>query len=347
MKTNTSSWLLPALLAGSAAAQVPTVLPTGLERVWAGNNGTGTGYATQNGISQNLYLAPFVLGTPISGIGFRRTATTSDYVAVTVDFEVTLSSTAADLTTLSATFANNLGADATVVFPRQLINVPARLANSSPTDFFPVMNTVPWLFNLGPNLLIQCKSYGTGNVNTWRMDRCFERTTAGEAVSWGRACSAATVGSTSSAPAYMPGASLSFTLAGAAASQAALAFLGFDLSSAFGVVPLPLDLGVAGMTGCTLLVPPTVVLPGATDATGAAALPLAIPNDPTLSAAGFGMQWFYFDPNAGNPLGMLSTQGRLFRVGPLVCPNRYVWNLSNVAATTGSLQAGGPVVQIL
>jgi hypothetical protein len=59
------------------------------------------------------------------------------------------------------------------------------------------------------------------------------------------------------------------------------------------------------------------------------------------------VQWLYVDPNASNPALVLSTRARLVRVGPLVAPNRYVWDLSNVNAATGSLQPGGPIAQIV
>jgi hypothetical protein len=343
MQKNSLSLLCCCVLS-PLAAQTARVLPAGYDTMWAGNNGTGTGYATQNGISQNLFIAPFNVGTSVQGVGFRRTATTADFVSVRIDFEMTLSSTTADLTTLSATFANNLGGDAAVVFPRQIVNVPARAANSSPADFF-TLPTAAWVFN-GPNFLVQCKSYGTGSVNIWRMDRFFERATVGEAITWGTACSTATVSSTSTAPSYMPGSSITFTLAGAAPSQPAFAFLGFDATRLSGTIPLPVDLGLIGATGCTLLVDTLVTLPNATDAAGAASFLLPLPGA-GVSGAGFGVQWLYVDPNASNPALVLSTRARLVRVGPLVAPNRYVWDLSNVNAATGSLQAGGPIAQIV
>ncbi len=329
-------------LLGALPAQTSRVLPAGYETVWAGNNGTGVGYATQNGISQNLYIAPFSSGTSVVEVGFRRTATTADFAGVTVDFEVGLSSTTADLTTLSSTFASNLGADATVVFPRRLVNVPARAANSSPLDWVSLPIT-PWVFN-GPNFLIECKSYGTGSVNGWRMDRCFERTTAGEAISWGTACSTAAVNSTSSTPAYMPGSTVTFTLANATASQPAFALLGFDLTSLLGAIPLPLDLTPWGVTGCTLLVDMTASIATTTDAAGGASLSFALPSA-GVTGLGFGVQWMYVDPSA-SPLPLRSTVGRLVHVGPLVCANRYVYSLSNVGAATGTLQAGGPIARV-
>lgn len=333
------------VLAASAAAQTSRVLPDdSLENVWAGNNGTGVGYATQNGISQNLYIAPFSVGSSVQGVGFRRTATTVDFPSFTIDFEISLSSTPADLATLSSTFANNRGSDHTAVLPRQMINIPARAANSAPSSFF-TLPTTPWTF-AGPNLLIECKSYGTGNVTAWRMDRCFERTTVGEAINWGQSCSTATVASTGGTPAYVGGSTVTLTLAGAAATQPAIALLGFDLNRAFGALPLPYDLGTLGMTGCTLLVDPLAQLATATDGAGAASVALPIPSA-GATGLGFGLQWLYADPAASNPLGLVTTTARLVRVGPLICPNRYVWDLSNVNAVTGSLQAGGPVANVI
>lgn len=332
--------------ASAALAQFPIVLPAGNDLVFAGNNGTGVGYAANKGISQNLYIPPFTVGS-ISAVGFRRTATSTDFAAQTIDFEITLSSTTADLATLSATFANNLGADQTVTFPRTLVSIPAAAANSSPSDFVVMPGQAPWLFGLGgPNLLIQCKSYGPGtNVNAWRMDRCFERTTAGEAVTWGRSCSTATISSSSTAPAYMPGSTLTFALASAPTLQPAFATFGFDQTNASGL-PLPADLTIFGMPGCTLLNSLDAVLPTATDGAGAASVQLTIPGNAGLAGLGFGMQWIHGDPNAGNALGLVTTAGRVFHIGALICANRYVYSLSNEAALTGTLQAGGPVVKL-
>lgn len=332
-------------LAAAVHGQSARVLPAGhYDNVFAGNNGTGTGYATQNGISQNLYIAPFAVGTIVQGVGFRRTATTVDFASINIDFELTLSSTVADLTTLSATFANNPGADATVVLPRQVVSIPVRAANSSPTDWV-TLPTTPWPFG-GPNFLVQCASYGSGGVNPWRMDRCFERPTVGEAITWGTACSSATVGSTSPSPAYMPGGTFDITLSGAAPGQPAFALLGFDLAHLYGAFPLPLDLSPLGMTGCTLLVDAAATLATATNAGGGASITVPIPSQ-GVTGIGLGIQWFYADPAASNPLRVLSTVGRLVHFGPLLCANRYVWSLTNVNATTGSLQAGGPVTQII
>lgn len=99
------------------------------------------------------------------------------------------------------------------------------------------------------------------------------------------------------------------------------------------------------MTGCTLLTDPAITVPMLTDGSGGASLPIPIP---TAGASGVGvaMQWIYFDPAMPNPLGLLSTNGRLVHIGPLICPNRYVYDLFNVNSLTGTVQAGGPIAQV-
>jgi hypothetical protein len=105
---------------------------------------------------------------------------------------------------------------------------------------------------------------------------------------------------------------------------------------------LPLD--AAGMTGCVLLVEPAVMISTVTSSTGDASLPLTIPGTPGLSAKPISFQWLHRDPAGTNPTPLFTTGGRLVQVGPVLCANRYVYDLFDENAATGSLQAGGPVV---
>jgi hypothetical protein len=277
----------------------------------------------------------------VLGVGFRRTAGITDYAGLTLDLEILLSSTTATLATLSSTFAANLGNDAAVVFPRQMINIPARAANSGPGDFIMFPTSAPWAFN-GPNFLVQIKAFApTWSSTGYRCDRCFAATT-GESISFGRGCGAGTAASTG---AYAPGATFNITLAAAAPNQPALSFLGFDLQN-FGGVPFPLDLTALGMTGCVLLVPPAFPGVSLTDGSGAASLAVPVPNDASLSNVAMGFQWIYADPNSGNPVGFLTSNGRFVRLGPRTCPNRYVYDLFDETVPTGTLQAGGPIARV-
>jgi len=338
--------LLAVLGACPLPAQRSQVLPDRYGGVWAGNNGTGTALGTPKGIVQTLYPAPFAAPqTLIFSVGFRRNGSAVDYAPFSADMEVVVSSSAASLQTLSATFAANLGPDATAFLPRQVVNVPAFPANSSPGGFldFPVVQ--PFVFGAaGPNLLVQVKCFApTWTSIPFRVDRCFAYPTSGNAISFGAGCGAAKAGSTA-AGSYMPGTAFELTLAGAPAGQPALALIAADLWGFLGV-PLPLDLSFAGMTGCLLLVPPALSASTVPDAAGAARLGLQVPNDPWVAELAVGAQWLYGDPAAPGPLKLLLSDARALRFGPIPCQTRYVYDLFDETKTTGSLQAGGPVAR--
>jgi hypothetical protein len=75
-------------------------------------------------------------------------------------------------------------------------------------------------------------------------------------------------------------------------------------------------------------------------------LPLSIPNDSSLSNRALGLQWLHGDPSI-NPVPFATTNGRLVTIGPVVCTNRYVYDLFDDTKTTGTLQAGGPIMQLV
>jgi hypothetical protein len=332
------------LLAAAAAAQTSEVLPLSRHATtWGGNNGTGTLFGGTKGISQNLYIAPFATDQKVVSVGFRRTAGTTAYAALQLDFEVLLSSTTANLSTLSATFASNLGTDATVVVPRGIINVPARGPNSSPADWVDLPANAPWVFN-GPNLIVQAKAFASTWTSTgYRCDRVFERTTAGESIAYGTGCGPATATTTSTAPSYMAGSTITFSLASAPASQPAFLMLGADLTQWL-AIPLPFDLTPLGMNGCWLLTSPDLTFGGITSGTGAASVQLPIPGG--FSNVAVGAQWLYSNPNSGAPSQLQTSQARQVTVGPILAPNRYVYDLFSETVATGTLQAGGPVARL-
>lgn len=330
------------LLLVPLAAQTKRTLPPAFDRIWGGNNGTGTVFGGTKGISQNLYEGWVPAPGLVMGVGFRRTAGITDYAGFTLDFEIVLSDTTATSATLSATFANNLGTNTTAVLPRQMINVPARDRNSPPSAWIEFMSATPWLFQ-GPNLLIQTKAFATTwTVTGHRPDRTFA-STGGEALNFGSNCGAATISSTTTGS-YLPGSSLSLTLAGAPAVVPSILLLGVDLTT-MGAIPLPLDLGVIGMTNCLLHVAPVVNFPATTDSAGAASMTFGIPaGTPSFPLA---FEWFYVDPSAPRAFAMSATNGRYVQIGPRVPGHRYVWDLFDETALTGSLQDGGPVVRVV
>ena len=93
----------------------------------------------------------------------------------------------------------------------------------------------------------------------------------------------------------------------------ALAFCaaGNNITS-FQGIPLPIDLGILGAPGCSILVNHIVFLRGVTTGAGSgggsASFSWPIPNDPTLSGAKLWFQTYLFDLG-GNPLGLTTTGG--------------------------------------
>jgi hypothetical protein len=114
---------------------------------------------------------------------------------------------------------------------------------------------------------------------------------------------------------------------------------------------LPFDLSLVGAgPGCALLVNPGYrVVAYFTDPAGAASSSLTIPAG--FGRFGTGWQWATLvTPSRSNPLGLETTANRAIWIGPeLVVPNaQYVWDLSNVNATTGNSTTDSvPVVQFL
>ena len=303
--------LAPLALLGAVPAQVNHTLPPIFDRIWGGNNGTGTAYGGTKGISQNLYENWLNNPSFVFGIGFRRTATTADYPAFSLDFEIVLSETTATWATLSSTFAANLGTNVTAVLPRQIINIPAKDKNTPPQDFISFPITTPWFYQ-GPALLIQTKAFAAVWASTWfRPDRTFASATSGEAINWGGNCGSATITSTATGS-YLSGSGFSVTLGGAPSTQPSVLMLGTDLT-VYGGLPLPLDLTLVNMPGCLLHVAPLLSFNALTDAAGAANLNFSIPaGTPSFPLA---FEWFYGDPTAPRPVTVSGTNGRYMPSG--------------------------------
>jgi hypothetical protein len=105
----------------------------------------------------------------------------------------------------------------------------------------------------------------------------------------------------------------SVDLSGARAQTAAGLILGAS-KTVWGAFTLPLALAPLGAPGCALLASFDVLIGAATDANGAASLPLAIPNAPSLVSVVFHNQWFVVDQNA-NQLGAAWSNGGTATIG--------------------------------
>ena len=109
------------------------------------------------------------------------------------------------------------------------------------------------------------------------------------------------------------GQALAVNLSNAAANVPATLLIGTS-NTMTGGLPLPVDLGVIGASGCSLLVGTQASLGYTTDNAGAVSATLQIPSDPTLAGYNAFLQFFIVDFGANN-LGLVSTEANQLIVG--------------------------------
>ncbi len=97
------------------------------------------------------------------------------------------------------------------------------------------------------------------------------------------------------------------------ASSAALLITGVS-NTTWGVIPLPLDLTVAGAPNCNLLVSFDFTLGVATDANGNSSAQIGLPNQTSLIGVQFFQQWAVLDA-AANALGLAFSDGGAAKIG--------------------------------
>lgn len=343
--------ILGALAPWSAlAAQTSLVLPSEYDLAWGRGSTAALGGNTTR--TQHIFANPFPIGTVVLGVGFRPTASTIDRAAFTAEIEIQLSSTPATPGALNTNFANNIGSDVTVVFPRQLVTIPAMPANRGTGQFAEILFPTPFVFGLNAetNINVDLFVYSRSAGASWSTDRAFAAAN-GRASTAGIGCGTGTINSTSLTPAYVAGSPMTITLANAPSSSLALLLPSLNQKFYVPGINLPVDLQTYGAAaGCNLLVDPSL---GATafitDAAGAASSVFTPPTG--IGRIGVAWQWLYLVNNtAANPLGIEATASRATWIGPeVVVPGgQYVWNLSSVTGATGTATTDSvPIVKFL
>ncbi|MGE3172939.1 MAG: hypothetical protein AB7O97_09975 [Planctomycetota bacterium] len=347
---STPSLLAVAALSAVAAAQTPVVLPPSFDLSYGTSSTSLLGGDTTR--TQLVFAAPFPIGTPIFGVGFRCAAGTADRASFTADIEIMMSSSTAAPGALSSTFTTNQGSDLTVVFPRQMATIPANPANRSTGQFAQFVFPTPYIVGLNgdANVVIDVFVHGRSAGASWSTDRAFASAN-GRLTTYGIGCGAGTITSTTATSAYLAGGSFTVDLNNAPPSTFGLLMYSVDQKEVVPGLLLPLDLSILGLaTGCDLMVNPSG---GATayaaDAVGHISVPFTIP--PGIAEVGVGWQWGYFvAPSAANPAGIEVTNVRQTYIGPqVVVPNaQYVWDLFDVNAATGTNTTNSvPITQFL
>lgn len=335
-------------LGASAHAQRSIVLPAAFERGFGRSSTSALGGSSTR--TQLVFASPFALNTVVLGVGLRCNGGTADRAAFSADLEVRASSTANAPGALSSTFTANVGSDEVVVLPRQMVSVQAMPANRAPATFALMPFATPFVYgtNANPNINIDLLVYGRSTGASWSTDRCFA-STSGVAGTVGQGCGTATIGSTSTNGSYVAGSTVNLSLSGATPNALAWLLPSVDMNELIPGFRLPFDLAAIGAgVGCDLMVSPLLNVPIAVDGAGAASLSIPLGRVARLATA---WQWLYqVAPSGTNPLGIATSAVRRIFVGPEECTpiGQYVWDLSNVNATTGTSTTDAvPIVEFI
>jgi hypothetical protein len=148
-------------------------------------------------------------------------------------------------------------------------------------------------------------------TSTWPiLDLSMPRTLAASLMPYGQSCAApGTIEWSFSSQPNLGNANFRVGLRNGTPNTPALLCLGqgFSFSTVFGQA-LPIGLGSIGLGSCLLHCDPILQSGIALDGTGSASALAAIPNDPALAGATFGLQWFGAQAGA-NALGFVASEG--------------------------------------
>ena len=97
-------------------------------------------------------------------------------------------------------------------------------------------------------------------------------------------------------------------LSGAEPGQSAFLTLGVS-NQMWGTLPLPVDLGIIGAPGCSVLASREISIGAATNGSGAASSTLPIPDEPALLGQTLFAQWTSLAPNSPNTLKLAFSDG--------------------------------------
>lgn len=234
--------------------------------------------------------------------------------------QIEMSATPITRATLSTTFANNRGANHTVVYAQRPTSMPSTAPSILGTLATPFVLDAPFLYDptAGNSLLVE---FGVASQpsGTWTIDTAWSA--AGVHFQVGSGCSSMTATSSGG----LIGGALTFTTGGAPANAAGAALLGFT--------EFPVPIPVPGNPICSLFHTIDASAAVVTSATGAASLPLTVPSNNALKGASIYGQFAAIDPSF---LIFTSPARRVFLTASDECGR--VYNLTSNTSLTGTVQ---------
>lgn len=332
-------------LAAALPAQTPRVLPPSFAAAEASGStnvpfGRSTPMRAQHAYDALLFAAPATM----QALAFRLEGGTT-MPAKQIECELRLASMAGGITWIQSEFARNLGADATVVVSRRVLDLPALGTGQTPSPFhlrFPFEQSFayphagralvvdvtvhaqqPGVVTLDAPYLCASPQVGFGAPGCGPNGGLRVASLSGS-VLWGRAWVVQVLNAVPQA-------------------QTAL-FLGTLEGGSWNGWTLPIDLGVVGAPGCSLSTDPVYLLSRAADALGRAEYQIGIPSIPSLQGGWLRFQGVAQDAGA-NALGWVASDaGKVQICGWEAVARVYA---PGVTATVGSRELGvAPVMEV-
>lgn len=345
-----SAALAGAVLAQATWSQTTSVVIPAAQATTLGNTSSMFPFSYTNYVRfQQVIGTPHFSGpTQLYGMALRsRTNVLAVPEVQNQGMTVTLSDSLKAPGSLDATYANNVGPNATVVFNGTFnIQRPNTFDALEFNTLIPFdkpylhLNTAPLLVELVPTSFQGQACNGGGNGTTFDYvstdpnlqtvqgkGQCAAPPTANGLFAsggyvlrfftnhgvypFGKVCAGTTIPRIDCVGAPQVGnASFALTLQSAPPGTPALAALLLGASSAtWGTTVLPWELAPINMPGCWLTVSADLTVP-ATVSAGAATVAAPIPANPTLVGQNFYAQWFSV-ANGANPFGGVTTQGSI------------------------------------
>lgn len=334
-------------LAASLVAQAPLVLPAS-HATREGTTSTNVPFGRSGAVrAQHVYDAMLFSGPrTITSVSFRI-----DGMAVAaqkqVDCEIRMSTSPLPLTQTSATFAQNRGADETVVLARRVVTLPASGAAAQPSPFLPsIALDAPFAYDpalggLCVEIVVHAQPPGAYPLDATYVCTSPEQS-VGPAACQPQSGAALRVESASSGVLW--GRPWLVRALDAPPGSLVVLALGGSETGTWNGAPLPVDLTPAGAPGCFVSIDITDTFFQQALGDGTAAFGFQVPNDPRLTGV-----WIRYQAgalvNGANALGVLTSQAKKVEICGFE-PVVRVWS-SGIAATDGLREIGtAPVVTV-